>query len=319
MIQPDPKKIILGTRGSELALTQARMVQAALEHKVRGLTVEIRIVQTIGDKRPDLRLSDFGTGPEPVDKGIFTRELEIALKAGEIDIAVHSLKDVPTELDDGFAITAVLSRAPVEDVLLTKVAGGIDGLPAGARVATSSVRRARQLRWLRPDLDIVEIRGNVATRINKLAQSTELLGTMLAKAGLVRLGLLSEDGTTLPQWPELHVKVLGATEFLPAASQGAVGIEVRSDVRPEVHEALAAINDAETMIQVTAEREFLHLLQAGCQTPVGLRSVIRGGELELAALVFDDDDSTAKPKSGSATGNAMNPKGIARALFEGLR
>jgi hydroxymethylbilane synthase len=315
----DPKKIVLGTRGSDLALTQARMVQAALEQKVPGRTVEIRIVQTIGDKRPDLRLSEFSAGPEPVDKGIFTRELEIALKSGEIDIAVHSLKDVPTELDDGFAIVAVLPRAAVEDVLLSKSAGGIGGLPDGAQVATSSVRRARQLRWLRPDLELVEIRGNVATRINKLAESESLHGTMLARAGLVRLGLLSEDGAKLPQWPDLHVEVLGASKFLPAASQGAVGIEVRADARPEVHSALAAINDTATMAQVTAEREFLHLLQAGCQTPVGLLSEIRGGELQLTALVFDDDDTTASPKSGSAAGSATDPRRIAKALFEGLR
>ena len=322
MNQSDPRKIVLGTRGSELALAQARMVQAALEQKLPGQAVEIRIVQTIGDKRPDLRLSEFSAGPEPVDKGIFTRELEIALKSREIDIAVHSLKDVPTELDDGFAIVAVLPRAAVEDVLLSKSAGGIGGLPRGAQVATSSVRRARQLRWLRPDLKIVEIRGNVATRIGKLAEAESLHGTMLARAGLVRLGLLSEDGedgAKLPQWPELHVDVLGASKFLPAASQGAVGIEVRTDVRPEVHRALAAINDTGTMVQVTAEREFLHLLQAGCQTPVGLLSEILGGELRLTALVFDDGDTTASPKSGSAVGSATDPRRIAKALFEGLR
>lgn len=313
------QRIVLGTRGSELALTQARMVRAALQEKIPGLDVEIQVVQTIGDKRPDLKLSEFSSGPEPVDKGIFTRELEIALKNGDVDIAVHSLKDVPTELEDGFAIAAVLPRAATEDVLLSKAPGGISGLPQNAKVATSSVRRARQLRWLRPDLEMVEIRGNVATRIKKLAESDSLDGTLLARAGLERLGLLSEDKSRLAQWPELHVAVLGASEFLPAASQGAVGIEIRTSVRAQVHDALAVINDVPTMIQVTAEREFLHLLQAGCQTPVGLLSqVADDGSLKLTALVFDDDDIAAAPKSAAVTGDAKDPKGAAKALFEQL-
>ncbi|MGK0188406.1 MAG: hydroxymethylbilane synthase [Verrucomicrobiales bacterium] len=309
------QKLILGTRGSELALTQARMVRASLEQKVPGIDVEVRVVQTIGDKRPDLKLSEFSAGPEPVDKGIFTRELEIALKNGDIDIAVHSLKDVPTELDAGFAITAVLPRAATEDVLLSKSKGGIAGLPQGATIATSSVRRARQLRWIRPDLQFVEIRGNVATRIKKLAESDTLDGTLLARAGLERLELLSGDCAFLPQWPELHVAVLKASEFLPAASQGAVGIEVRVAARAAVHEALAAINDSTTMIQVIAEREFLRLLQAGCQTPVGLLSEVCGGALKLSALVFDDDNVSAAPKSAAVTGDSNDPRGAAKELF----
>ena len=122
------QKIVLGSRGSELALTQTRMVHAALEAALPGIEVESRVIQTVGDKRPDLKLSEFSSGPEPVDKGIFTRELESALGAGEIDAAVHSLKDVPTELDDGFKIAAVMARAPVEDVLVSKSEGGIEGI-----------------------------------------------------------------------------------------------------------------------------------------------------------------------------------------------
>lgn len=311
--------IVLGTRGSELALTQARMVRDALAAALPGLLVDQRVIQTVGDKRPDLKLSEFSAGPEPVDKGIFTRELEIALRAGEIDAAVHSLKDVPTELDDGFLIAAVLPRAPVEDVLLSKSGGGIAGLPAGARVATSSVRRARQLHWLRPDLELIDIRGNVATRISKLAEAKDLHATLLARAGLLRLGLLPDGAPHLPRWPMLHVAVLDPADFLPAASQGAVGIEVRAEARDEVHRALAAVNDSVTMLRVTAEREFLHLLQAGCQTPVGLLSAVESRRLRLSALVFETGHPDAAPLSATVVGDAAEPRKVARALFEGLR
>ena len=162
-------ELILGTRGSELALTQTEMTKAALSAAWPELRVRHEVIKTSGDLRPDLKLTEFSKDDHPVvDKGIFTKELEQALKAGTIHAAVHSLKDVPTLLDDGFRITAVLPRAPVEDVLISKIPGGLEALPPGSVVATSSVRRARQLKWLRPDLVVTDIRGNVATRIRRM-------------------------------------------------------------------------------------------------------------------------------------------------------
>ena len=313
-------KIVLGTRGSALALAQTKMVKAALEAVAPGIVVEVRIIHTVGDKRPDLKLSEFSTGSEPVDKGIFTKELEIALESGEVDAAVHSLKDVPTELDPGFEITAVLPRAPIEDVLVSKNPGGIEALPNRALVATSSVRRARQLRWLRPDLQLTEIRGNVGTRLRKVAESNEVQATMLARAGLVRLGLMEGDAGSeiLPEWPGLCPAILAANEFLPAASQGAVGIEI-AGAGDHVRAALGRISDSATMACVTAERQFLHLLQAGCQTPVGLCSTIDGHELHVQAIVFDDNDEQAEPKRATVRGDKEAPKAVAAQLFAELR
>ena len=168
-------RLILGTRGSELALTQTRMTKAFLAEALPEQAVEHVVIKTIGDKRPDLKLSEFSQGDSPVlDKGIFTKELELALEAGEIHAAVHSLKDVPTELAEGFEISVVLPRAPVEDVLVSKVDGGLKGVADGVVVATSSVRRKAQLEALRGDLVIEDIRGNVPTRLAKLRESDVL-------------------------------------------------------------------------------------------------------------------------------------------------
>src|SRR5687767_3200112 len=186
-------ELILGTRGSELALTQTEMVKAALAAAWPELRVRHEVIKTSGDLRPDLKLVEFSRGDQPVlDKGIFTRELEQALQAGTIHAAVHSLKDVPTLLEPGFRIAAVLPRAPVEDVLISKIPGGLTALPEGSVVATSSVRRARQLRWLRPGLAVADIRGNVGTRIRKVADDRSTAALLLARAGLVRLGLFRE-------------------------------------------------------------------------------------------------------------------------------
>ena len=182
-------RIVLGTRGSALALVQAGMVEEALRRAWPGLEIERRIIKTTGDQRTDVPLSEVAQVAQ-VDKGIFIKELELALEAGEIDVAVHSLKDVPSVLEEDFAIAAVLPRAAVRDVLVTTEEGGLGGLRKGATVATSSVRRRRLLESLRPDLRVVDIRGNVPTRIRKLHESGEIDGLLLARAGLARLGLL---------------------------------------------------------------------------------------------------------------------------------
>jgi hydroxymethylbilane synthase len=300
----------LGTRGSDLALAQAVLTETALA--AAGFPVQRHVIATIGDKRQDLKLSEFSkgaAGASPVlDKGIFTKELELALADRTIDFAVHSLKDVPTELAAGYAIVAVLERAPIEDVLISKTPGGIPGLPHGATVATSSVRRAAQLAMLRPDLQVVDIRGNVPTRIQKLADNPGWHAIILAHAGLARLGmtgLLQSETTT----------VLDPQEFLPAAGQGAVGIEV---YRPSsaTLEALQAIDHEETHLRVRAERHFLHLLKAGCQTPVGAHTWIENGQLHLRALVFPEDGSA--PRRSEASAPAPTPEAAAEAAFAKL-
>ena len=285
-------QLILGTRGSELALTQTTMVTAALNAAHPALPITRQIIQTSGDKRQDLRFSEF-SGVAQVDKGIFIKELEIALAERQIDAAVHSLKDVPSDLAAGFEIAAVLPRAAIEDVLITRDACTLETLPQGARVGTSSVRRAAQLKWLRPDVQIVEIRGNVPTRVKKVLGEQALDAVQLAAAGLLRLGLMKDDRIAI-DGQSLHALTLDPVTFLPAAGQGAIAIECRAG-DAEVKAALRVLNDAETEARVTAEREFLKILGAGCQTPVGAHTWVSGGELHMSVRVFDEADLAKKP------------------------
>jgi hydroxymethylbilane synthase len=304
-------QLILGTRGSELALTQTTMVTAALNAAHPALPITRQIIQTSGDKRQDLRFSEF-SGVAQVDKGIFIKELEIALAERQIDAAVHSLKDVPSDLAAGFEIAAVLPRAAIEDVLITREACTLETLPQGARVGTSSVRRAAQLKWLRPDVQIVEIRGNVPTRVKKVLGEQALDAVLLAAAGLLRLGLM-KDGRIAIDGQSLHALTLDPVTFLPAAGQGAIAIECRAG-DAEAKAALRVLNDAETEARVTAEREFLKILGAGCQTPVGAHTWVSGGELHMAVRVFDEADLAKKP----AEFKAKRPVNEARELAADL-
>lgn len=307
--------LTLGTRGSELALAQTVLTTTALQSAWPQLTVSREIIKTSGDLRPDLRLADFSKGEHPiVDKGIFTKELENALRAGTIHAAVHSLKDVPTLLDPGFKISAVLPRAPIEDVLISKTPGGLDALPSGSTVATSSVRRVRLLQHLRPDLKTVEIRGNVPTRLRKAAEDPAIDALILARAGLFRLGLYHEILTNFAA--PLHLTLLDPEHFLPAASQGAVALETWQET-PGLTAALAALNHAETFARITAERHFLALLQAGCQTPVGVHSWITGPHLNLKALVFPDH--AGPPMASETSASVTDPEAAAQTLFDNLR
>lgn len=266
-------RIILGTRGSDLALAQTRIVSEHLSTAHPALEVDIRIIKTTGDKRLDVSLSAPGT----LDKGLFTKELEDALLKGEIDFAVHSLKDLPTQQPDGLTVGAVLERADSADVLITKSPGGLDALPQGARVATSSLRRKNQLLHLRPDLDIHEIRGNVPTRLHKLAEHEKLSGLLLAKAGLDRLGPdILPDG--------LHVFVLA--DMLPAPGQGAIGIECRADDQATL-EILSAIHHEDTARCVKAERDLLSQLGGGCHMPLGAKAWIENGQVHMKAALFE--------------------------------
>ncbi len=309
------RPLILGTRGSDLALTQARMTEVALAEV--GVDVQIEVVKTIGDKRPDLKLSEFALGDNPVvDKGIFTKELEEALIRGDIDFAVHSLKDVPTELGEGFEICATLPRADIADVLLTTSQG--NGVETGMTVATSSVRRARQMEWLYPGIKIVDIRGNVPTRIRKLIENDAWDGILLARAGIERLGIFTPGqssfefgGTTV------YATELKPSQFLPAAGQGAVSMEIRSD-NDAARAALAKINHEPTFQRVAAERAFLHRLQAGCQTPVGAWTWFEddGATLGMSVRVFDEDDPAAAPHECIARAKPDDLKGLVDALTQ---
>ena len=299
----------LGTRGSDLALKQTAMVTELLKSAHPFLELPRKIIQTTGDKRQDLKLADAG-----MDKGVFIKELEIALEKGQIDAAIHSLKDVPSELDSQFVIAAVLERAAVEDVLISASPYTLETLPAGARVGTSSVRRARQLQWLRPDLKVVELRGNVPTRVRKCLGENALDAIVLAAAGLVRLGLLDLTTSLITiDETKLHAQVLDAKKFYPAAGQGAIAIEVRAkDYR--VRDYIRTLNHAATESCIVVEREFLRLMGAGCQTPVGARTWIDKGRLHMAVRVFSEHNPNAAPIEAEASAAVDCPLSLAKRL-----
>ena len=312
------RTIIIGTRGSDLALVQASVTVALLGGKFPEVEIRRNVITTTGDRRTDVSLADVAKAEGTFDKGVFIKELEEALDDGSVDIAVHSLKDMPTVLDPRFLLAATLERAPVRDVLLTKMPGGLDGLPQGARVGTSSVRRAKQIEFLRPDLTVLDLRGNVPTRIRKLAEGDAHDAILLAEAGLVRLGFLPEmesgGAETVKGFPTVFATRLLESEFFPAAGQGAIGLEIRDGD----HESLAfaqSICHADTWTKITAEREFLRLLDGGCHTPVGVYSHLEGGVISLFARVFPEEGGT--PKTGEAKGS--DPITVARELFESLK
>lgn len=304
------KPLIVGTRGSALALAQAEMTERALADAFPGREVVRKVIKTTGDRRTDVPLSEVAKSEGVLDKGVFTKELEVALENGEIDLAVHSMKDVPTVLAPHFVISGALERAPVRDVLVSKTEGGLEGLRENAVVATSSVRRQRQLLFLRPDLQLVDIRGNVPTRIEKLVANPDLDAIMLAEAGLVRLGYdLSQ-----PLEGGVHVCPIAPDQFLPAAGQGIVGFETRVDDE-DAAAAAQTITHATSMIQCRAEREFLRLLDAGCHTPVGVHSLIDGDHLVMSARVFDEETDTL-PKEAKVEGGASTPEQVAAELYQ---
>ena len=264
----------LGTRGSPLALAQARLVKAALAAAVPALAddaaVEIVVVSTQGDRIQDRTLAEIG------GKGLFTEEIEAGLLAGTLDIAVHSMKDMPTALPDGLVINALLPRADPRDALIARGPRSVAELPRGAVVGTASLRRAAQLRAVRPDLEVVPLRGNVQTRLRKL-DAGEVQATFLAMAGLIRLGL--EPVVSAALAPE---------EMLPAVAQGAIGIECRA-ADDAVLGALAQINDGATMTRVVAERAFLAALDGSCRTPIAALAELDGDRLRLRGLVASPD------------------------------
>ena len=318
MTAESPSSILVGTRGSDLALVQATATEAALAAAFPDRKITRKVITTTGDRRTDVSLANVAKAEGTFDKGVFIKEIEEALEAGEIDIAVHSLKDLPTVLQEPFVLAAVLERAPVRDVLIMREPGGLKALPVGAKVGTSSVRRAKQIEWLRPDISVIDLRGNVPTRLRKLAEGGDYDAILLAEAGLVRLDFIpetpaDEDAEPVNGIPGIFVTRLPESEFFPAAGQGAIGLEVRATDAPS-RLAAETIGHRETWLRITAEREFLRLLDGGCHTPVGVFSTISDDRLHLQARVFPEAGGT--PQTGEARGS--DPISTALELFNSL-
>ncbi|EGB14901.1 porphobilinogen deaminase [Pseudodesulfovibrio mercurii] len=267
------KKLTIATRGSALALWQANHIKDRLEAEHPGLSVDLLKIKTKGDKILDVPLAKVG------GKGLFVKEIEEALLDGRAQLAVHSMKDVPTELPDGLEVGIIPEREEATDSLLSVKYDGLAGLPEGAVVGTSSLRRQSQLCALRPDLKIETLRGNLDTRLNKLLNG-EYDAIVLATAGLKRLAMSAPKQ-----------EILSPPEFLPAVAQGALGIEFRS-ADTEVRDLLAFLDHAPTKHQVLAERGFLTGLDGGCQVPIAAWSVIEGETLRLTGYVAEVDGST---------------------------
>jgi len=269
-------QIRLGTRGSPLALIQAEMVKTALMEAHDSLrepgALEVVVISTTGDQVADRPLADIG------GKGLFCKEIEMALFDGRIDCGVHSMKDMPTWLPDGLVIASMLPRADPRDVLISRKADSIKSLPEGAVVGTASLRRQAQILTKRPDLKVINFRGSVGTRLRKLDDG-EVDATMLARAGLDRLALKD-----VPQ------AVLSPEEMLPAVGQGVVGIECRGDDN-ELLTLFAEINHAPTRACVDAERVMLDVLDGSCHTPIGAYALLDGNEMHLRGLVARPDGS----------------------------
>ena len=260
----------IGSRGSQLALWQANHIAGLLREQ--GHSVEIEIIHTTGDKITDVALAKVGT------KGMFTKEIEEALAEGRVDLAVHSLKDLPTDLAEGFELAAITKREDPRDAFLSKQYASVAELKKGARVGTSSLRRQAQLKAVRRDLDIHPLRGNVDTRLRKL-EAGEYDAIILAGAGLRRLGLTA-----------MVKEIIPAEVMCPAAGQGALGIEIRAGDRT-TREHLKFLDDASARATTTCERTLLNGLGGGCQVPIGAFAEADGAELELTAVVARPDGS----------------------------
>jgi len=284
------ESVRIASRGSELALWQAHAVEEAIRLAAPGTRVEIRVVRTTGDHVQDVPLAKIG------DKGLFTRELDAALLAGEADLAVHSLKDVPTRVPDGLEIVAVSHREDPRDVLLLPPgrAGSLATLPPGARVGTSSLRRRAQLCALRPDLEVRDLRGNLNTRLAKLDRG-DYDAIILAAAGVLRLG-----------WADRIAERLDAGAWLPAVGQGALAVVARAgDER--IRALLADFHDPFTEACTLAERAFLAALEGGCQVPIGALATLDDEGFTLRGLVADVDGGTVLRDSlflGAGEGDA---------------
>jgi hydroxymethylbilane synthase len=287
--------LVIGSRGSQLALWQARWVQARLAEL--GVETRIEIIKTTGDKITDVPLAKVGT------KGLFTKEIEEALLAGRVDLAVHSLKDLPTEVPVGLTVAAIPAREDARDAM---VGCALGGLPQGAHVGTSSLRRSAQLLALRPDLVIGPVRGNLDTRLRKLAEG-QYDAILLAAAGLKRLG-----------WSDRIRELLPADVMCPAVGQGALAIETRDDDGEAFH-IVRRLDDSGARAAVTAERAVLSALGGGCQVPIGGHATVDAGRLHLTAIVASPDGRAIvrREKTGPVCDARMLGSVLARELLEG--
>lgn len=292
------KKLIIGTRSSKLALWQAEYIQSCLEKKYPGLVVELRHITTLGDKILDAPLAKIG------GKGLFTKELETEMLAGDIDIAVHSLKDMPTEIPAGLTLAAITERFDAGDALVSPVYKTLAALPKGAKVGTSSLRRKAQLLHVRPDLDIQDLRGNVNTRLRKL-ETENFAAIVLAVAGLKRLG-----------FADRITDIISQDICLPAVGQGALAIEARA-ADAEVLELLEFLQDEATVQAAAAERAFLAAVEGGCQVPVGVYARQQAdGQLQVQAVIASVDGR--KLLRDAVTGDAGQAAALGRKLAEKL-
>lgn len=260
--------IKIGSRGSKLALWQANWVKSALQSENPSLAVDISVIKTKGDKILDAPLAKVG------GKGLFVKEIEEALLNGEIDLAVHSMKDMPSEIPEGLCVGAIPERESPNDVLIAKKGELLSELRPGAIIGTSSLRRAAQLKYSRPDIEILPLRGNLDTRIRKL-ETENMDAIVLAAAGMKRLGLESR----ITEYMDENI-------MLPAVGQGALCIEIRKS-DPEIEGAISSLNHPETEAAVNGERAFLHRLEGGCQVPIAAHGTIKNGTFTICGLVAD--------------------------------
>ncbi len=307
------KTLVIGTRGSALALYQAHLVQRLLSEAHPELETKIEIVETIGDKDRKTALAKVSEVAQ-VQRGIFIKELEEALAEERVDIAVHSLKDMPSVMNDGFALPTFLPRAAREDVLVSKHPDGIAGLPQGATVASGGVRRQCQLKTLRPDLNIIEFRGNVPTRLKKTAENPEIDATMLAAAGLERLEYPVGNILTLEAGSPLYLHKLSTEEFLPPGGQGVIAIECLSKNLDAIQPLLTPLNCTQTAKECEVERAFMHELGATCDTPVAVMASTEESTLSAEARYWKE----GIPTPFTATASAADPVSLAKELVSQL-
>ncbi len=301
-------KIRIGTRGSGLALYQANLVKDALLSAFPGTDIELVVIKTKGDKILDVALSKIG------DKGLFTKELENFLFSGEIDVAVHSLKDIPTTLPEGLTLCAVTQREDRRDALVSRESKKLDDLNGSHKIATSSLRRKASLLRYNSSLKVIDIRGNIDTRLGKM-QAGYCDAIVMAVAGLKRMGM------------EKHItEILPPDQFLPAVGQGALGLEIRAD-DTKMSDILVHINHPDTWTEISAERAFMKKLEGGCLVPVGCHTLLQGSGLTMTGFVSGTDGknylhhmlsgSAAEPgKLGDALAAALLDMGGDRVLRE---
>ena len=320
------ERIVLGTRGSELARAQAHLVEKAIQAARPDLKIENKIVATAGDnggvtfQASDRQRPQAANSPQDESavadlrhgrKGLFTAEIERALLAKDVDVAVHSAKDLPSDMSPGAEIAAVLPRAPTDDVLIFRDRGGLAALQEGATIATGSVRRRHQLLWNWPNLKIVDLRGNVPTRLRKLAEN-DWDAIVLARAGLERLGLSPTQGEINFGDRKFFLEVLSREIYLSAGGQGIIAMQIRADDE-RVRAIVDLVNDRETLLCLRAEREFLRLLHGDCNSPVGVLATVKDGVMKLRGQLFDQ--GLGAPREGKVEGQCEDGDGLAAQLL----